>query len=102
MKLQTILLKAASKSSFISNTQQENPAIGLKVSDLDRTNTSSIILPCKIADKYSKTAEFMHIGATQKGLIKEYFDSKTCLDLTNMNFSSLRSTNTDELPTITF
>ncbi|CAF4648456.1 unnamed protein product, partial [Rotaria sp. Silwood1] len=76
--------------------------VGLKVSDVDRTNTFSTILPCKIVDKYSKNAEFMHIIATQNGIIKEHFDSTAFLDLTNANFASLRSINTDELPTITF
>jgi hypothetical protein len=75
---------------------------GLKVSDVDRTNTSSTILPCKIVDKYSKNDEFMHIVATQNGILKEHFESTAFLDLTSANFASLRSTNTDDLPTITF
>ncbi len=76
--------------------------VGLKVSDVDRTNTYSTILPCKIVDKYSKNDEFMHIVATQNGILKEHFESTAFLDLTSANFASLRSTNTDDLPTITF
>ncbi|CAF1370862.1 unnamed protein product, partial [Rotaria sp. Silwood1] len=76
--------------------------VGLKVSDVDRKNTSSTILPCKIVDKYSKNAKLMHIIATQNGIIKEHFDSTAFLDLTNANFASLRSINTNELPSITF
>jgi hypothetical protein len=60
------------------------------------------VLTNEIVDKYSKNAEFMHIVATQNGIIKEHFDSTAFLDLTNANFASLRSNNADELPTITF
>ncbi|CAF3968747.1 unnamed protein product [Rotaria sordida] len=76
--------------------------VGLKVSDVDRTNTSSTILPCKIIDKYVRNGEFIYTVATKDGIIKEHFDSLTFLDLTTANFGSLRAINIDELPTITF
>ncbi|CAF5167349.1 unnamed protein product, partial [Rotaria sp. Silwood1] len=99
---QSQLIKYKNNSAKQHRTYDIGDIVGLKVSDVDRTNTSSTILPCKIVDKYSKNAEFMHIIATQNGIIKEHFDSTAFLDLTNANFASLRSINTDELPTITF
>ena len=44
----------------------------------------------------------MCIIDTQNGIIKEHFESAAFLDITNENFASLRSTNTNELPTTNF
>ena len=74
----------------------------MKVSDVDRASTSSTILACKIIDKCFKNAEFMHIVATQNGIIKEHFESTAFSDLSDANFASFCATNTNELPTITF
>lgn len=44
------LTKYNTKSSKRQRVYQLNDIVGLKVSDVDRTNTSSTILPCKIVD----------------------------------------------------
>ncbi|CAF5059142.1 unnamed protein product, partial [Rotaria sp. Silwood1] len=99
---QSQLIKYKNNSANRHRIYDIGDIVCLKVSDVDRTNTASTILPCKMVDKYSKNAEVMHIIATQNGIIKEHFDSAAFLDLTNANSASLLSTNTDELPTITF
>jgi len=76
--------------------------VGLKVSDVDRTNTSSTILPCKIIDFKDQDAELLYNVATMNGIIQQSFQSTTFLDLTSSNFASLRDLNTSSLPTISF
>ncbi|CAF2177712.1 unnamed protein product [Rotaria magnacalcarata] len=76
--------------------------VGLKVSDVYRTNTSSTILPCKIIEKHSQNNETLCVVATQNAIIKERFNQMAFLDLTAANFASLRALDIDQLPTITF
>ncbi|CAF5023151.1 unnamed protein product, partial [Rotaria sp. Silwood1] len=76
--------------------------VGLKVSDVDRTNTSTIILLCKIINKYLRNDEFMYAVAAKDGIIKEHFDSLAFLDLIIANLGSLRAVNVNGLSTITF
>ncbi|CAF1416749.1 unnamed protein product, partial [Rotaria sordida] len=99
---QSQLIMYKTRSAKRQRTYVIGDIVGLKVSEVDRTNTSSTILPCKIIDKYSQNGEFMYTVATQNGIIKEHFDSMAFLDLTTANFASLRAININGLPTITF
>jgi len=76
--------------------------VGLQVSSVDRTNTSSTILPCKITGFKDQDAEKLYNVATMNGIIQESFRSTAFLDLTSSNFSLLRQLNVDSLSTITF
>ncbi|CAF1448872.1 unnamed protein product [Adineta ricciae] len=76
--------------------------VGLKVSDVDRTHTSSTILPCKIVRSSDQTGETLYTVASKNGIMKECFQSSMFLDLTTSNFASLRDMNTESLPSITF
>ena len=76
--------------------------VGLKVSDVDRTNTSSTILPCKIIGFKDEGAEKFYNVTTMNSIIQESFVSTSFLDLTASNFSTLRELNIDSLSTITF
>ncbi|CAF5135433.1 unnamed protein product, partial [Rotaria magnacalcarata] len=55
--------------------------VGLKMSDVYRTNTSSMIFPCKIIEKNSQNNETLYVVATQNGIIKERFDQMAFLDI---------------------
>ncbi len=61
--------------------------VGLKVSDVDRTNTSSTILPCKIINSKDQAGEKLYHVATMNGIIQESFQSTVFLDLTSSNFA---------------
>jgi hypothetical protein len=76
--------------------------VGLKVSDVDRTNTSSTILPCKITNSKDQDGETLYKVATKNGNIQESFQSTVFLDLTSSNFAALRDFDTGTLSTITF
>ena len=99
---QSQLIKYKSNLAKRHRTYDIGDIVGLKVSDVARTNTFSTILRCKLIDKYPKNAEYMHIVATQNGIIKEHFKPTAFLDLIKANFSSLRATTINELPAITF
>jgi hypothetical protein len=76
--------------------------VGLKVSDVDCTNTSSTILPCKIINSKDQDGETLYNVATMSGIIQESYQSTVFLDLTSSNFAALRDLNTGTLSTITF
>ena len=76
--------------------------VGLKVSNVDRTNTSSTILPCKIIGFTDRDAEKLYNVATMNGIIQESFLSTAFLDLTTSNFSTLRELDIGSLSTLTF
>ncbi|CAF4625883.1 unnamed protein product, partial [Rotaria sp. Silwood2] len=99
---QSQLVKYKINSAKRQRTYVIGDIVGLKVSDVDRTNTSSTILPCKIIEKYFQNNEMLYMVATQNGIIKERFNPMAFLDLTTANFASLRAIDTDQLPTITF
>ncbi|CAF1544076.1 unnamed protein product [Rotaria sordida] len=96
------LTKYISKSSKRQRTYHVGDIIGLKVSDVDRTNTSSTILPCKIVDSKDQDGEVFYNVATMNGIIKESFQSIVFLDITASNFTALRILNIDSLSSISF
>ncbi|CAF4752695.1 unnamed protein product, partial [Rotaria sp. Silwood2] len=78
---QSQLVKYKINSAKRQRTYVIGDIVGLKVSDVDRTNTSSTILPCKIIEKYSQNNEMLYMVATQNGIIKERFNPMAFLDL---------------------
>ena len=96
------LIKYATRSAKRQRTYTVGDIVGLKISQVDRTNTSPTILPCKIIEKSFDNRDILYTVTTQNGVIKERFNSMTLLDLTTANFAALRAVNTGELPTITF
>ncbi|CAF2943804.1 unnamed protein product [Rotaria sp. Silwood2] len=96
------LTKYNTKSSKRQRVYQLGDIVGLKVSDVDRTNTSSTILPCKIVDLKDYDGEILYNVATINGIIEQSFQSTAFLDLTTSNFMALRNLNTDSLSSITF
>lgn len=67
--------KYIKKSSKRQRTYVIGDLIGLKVADVDRTNTSSIIVPCKIFHSKAQSEETMYNVATVNGIIDEIFSS---------------------------
>ncbi|CAF2918564.1 unnamed protein product [Rotaria sp. Silwood2] len=96
------LIKYTTRSAKRQRTYTVGDIIGSKISQVDRTNTSPTILPCKIIEKSFDKGDILYTVATQNGVIKERFNSMMLLDLTTANFAALRTVNTDQLPTITF
>ncbi|CAF5046794.1 unnamed protein product [Rotaria sp. Silwood1] len=96
------LTKYRTKSSKRQRIYQLGDIVGLKLSDVDRTNTSSTILPCKIVDLKDHDGEILYNVATINGIIEESFQSTAFLDLTTSSFIALRNLNTDSLSPITF
>ncbi|CAF1377457.1 unnamed protein product, partial [Didymodactylos carnosus] len=99
---QSQLLKYITNSAKRPRTYVIGDIIGLKISDVDRTNSSSTVLPCKVVRCNTENGKTLYTVATQTGIIIETFESATFLDLTTANFATLRALNTDLLPLITF
>ena len=83
------LTKYNTKSYKRQRVYQLGDIVGLKVSDVDRTNTFSTVLPCKIVDIKDHDGEILYNVATMNGIIEESFQS-TAFDLTASNFMALR------------
>lgn len=83
---------------------QINDIVGLKIADVDRTNTSASILPCKIIQIIEKddSSTMFYRVATWNGIIKELFLSSTLIDLSQTVAADLRQLVTNNLPTITY
>ncbi|CAF5027543.1 unnamed protein product, partial [Rotaria socialis] len=96
------LTRYINKSSKRQRIYHVGDIVDLKVSDVNRTNTSSMILPCKIVDSKCQDGETFYNVATVNGIIKESFQSTVFLDLTASNFTTLRTLNTDSLSCVTF
>ncbi|CAM4953460.1 unnamed protein product [Rotaria socialis] len=96
------LTRYINKSSKRQRIYHVGDIVDLKVSDVDRTNTSSTILSCKIVDSKCQDGETFYNVATVNGIIKESFQSTVFLDLTASNFTTLRTLNTDSLSCVTF
>ncbi|CAM4967610.1 unnamed protein product [Rotaria socialis] len=96
------LTRYINKSSKRQRIYHVGDIVDLKVSDVNRTNTSSTILPCKIVDSKCQDGETFYNVATMNGIIKESFQSTVFLDLTASNFTTLRTLNTDSLSCVTF
>ncbi|CAF4580555.1 unnamed protein product [Rotaria socialis] len=96
------LTRYINKSSKRQRIYHVGDIVDLKVSDVNRTNTSSTILPCKIVDSKCQDGETFYYVATMNGIIKESFQSTVFLDLTPSNFTTLRTLNTDSLSCVTF
>ncbi|CAF4388668.1 unnamed protein product [Rotaria magnacalcarata] len=96
------LTRYMSKSSKRQRTYHVGDVVGLKITDVDRTDTSPTILPCKIVDSKDQDGETLYNVATMNGIIKESFQSAVFLDLTASNFTALRILNTEFLLSISF
>ncbi|CAF5049195.1 unnamed protein product, partial [Rotaria magnacalcarata] len=83
---------------------QINDIVGLKIADVDRTNTSASTLPCKIIQIIEKddSSTMFYQVATLDGIIKELFLSIAFVDLSQTVAADLRQLITTNLPTITF
>lgn len=81
-----------------------NDIIGLKIADVDRSNTAPFILPCKIIQiiKKDDPINVLYKLAIQAGVINELFSSPEFMDLTETVSADLRKTDITQLPTITF
>ncbi|CAF0917641.1 unnamed protein product [Didymodactylos carnosus] len=83
---------------------QLDDIVGIKISEVDRTNTSSTILPCKITNVCQRGDCGMQLYevVTIYGLIKDLYQSEVFYDLSSSSFAELRALNVVNLPRITF
>ncbi|CAF4649859.1 unnamed protein product, partial [Rotaria socialis] len=79
---------------------QINDIVGLKIADVDRTNTSASTLPCKIIQIIEKddSSTMFYQVATLDGIIKELFLSIAFVDLSQTVAADLRQLITTNLP----
>ena len=74
--------------------------MGIKINNIDRTNTDAKILPCKILEKkpLSNTTYKLY---TATGIIKTCFQSLDLIELKSVHFPSLEAADPTQLPEIT-
>ncbi|CAF2069909.1 unnamed protein product, partial [Rotaria magnacalcarata] len=78
--------------------------IGLKIADVDRSNTASSILPCKIVETITKEEYIntMYKVASLNGIITNLFSASDLTDLSETISADLRQLNSNTLPVISF
>ncbi|CAF3433798.1 unnamed protein product, partial [Rotaria sp. Silwood2] len=83
---------------------QVNDIVGLKISDVDRSNLSASILPCKIIEISHKDEGFntQYKLATMNGIINNWFSSADIIDMSETVSVDLRQLDINILPVITF
>lgn len=81
-----------------------NDIVGLKIADVDRSNTSGSILPCKIVKvcEYDESLKRSYKVASTYGIISNCFLSSDFVDLSDTLSIQLRKLNMDNLSEITF
>ena len=72
---QSELTRYNRRASKRQRTYSVDDIVGLQVFDVDRTNTSSTILPCKIVDSNKGSGETLYTVVTINGIIQEKFQS---------------------------
>ncbi|CAF1267189.1 unnamed protein product [Rotaria sordida] len=77
--------------------------VGLQVDHVDRTNTTSKILPCKVISVHSSLNDsMMYKVCTLKGVLSTVYGVRDILDLRKCDFTDLRDVDPTTLPIITF
>ncbi|CAF4510355.1 unnamed protein product, partial [Rotaria socialis] len=79
-------------------------AVGLKISEVERTNTSPSILPCKIVDVLTKedSSCLQYKLATLDEIINDWFSSVDIIDLSETLSAELRQLDTKKFSNVAF
>ncbi|XP_070180742.1 uncharacterized protein [Littorina saxatilis] len=87
---------------FIPRTN--NPFIGIRIHEVDRTNTDPKLLPCKVQTVEKKTtengSEIVYKLFTNKGKLKNTFKQADLIDLRNVQFDTLLDVDIESLEDI--
>ena len=82
-------------------TYQIGDIVGIKIADVDRSNTAPSILPCKIVrTEKTNDGHTKYTVSTQHGIIASSFLSTDVIDLTETIASELRQLDPSQLPII--
>ena len=81
-----------------------NDIVGLKIAEVDRSNTAPSVLPCKIIEimKRDGSSGSLYKVATVDGIISDAFSSADFIDLNETVSADLRQTDCASLSTISF
>ncbi|CAF3798969.1 unnamed protein product [Rotaria sp. Silwood1] len=83
---------------------QINDIVGLKIAEVDRSNTAPSILPCKIIEVIRKEESLntLYKLVTVDGIITDLFSSTDLIDLSETISAELRQLDHSTVPNITF
>ena len=86
------------KSKNVTASYSTGDTVGIQIHEVDRTNTSSRLLPCKILDVNDDNQSSNYTLYTKKGKIKNTFQAEDLVDMRNVHFPGLHETDIDGLP----
>ena len=75
--------------------------VGIKINNVDLTNTDAKILPCKILEKKPLSNSSYKLSSAT-GIIKTRFQSQDLIEMKSVHFPSLETVDPTQLPEITF
>jgi hypothetical protein len=93
-----------SKMAKKSISYNENDTVGIRIHEVDRTNTDPKLLPCKVQTVEKKTtengSEIVYKLFTNKGKLKNTFKQADLIDLRNVQFDTLLDVDIESLEDI--
>ena len=81
-----------SEPSFIRKTYSIGDTVGIRIHKLDRANTDSNILPCKVLEINKVTdSKSVYKIFSKDGILKTYYSDEDLVDLRTVCFPGLNS-----------
>jgi hypothetical protein len=81
-----------SEPSFIRKTYSIGDTVGIRIHKVDRTNTDSNILPCKVLEiKKVTDSKSVYKIFSKDGILKTYYSDEDLVDLRTVCFPGLNS-----------
>ena len=96
-------IRHESTPSFVQKHYSIGDTVGIKIHKVDRTNTDSKILPCKVLDiKIINDLKSLYKILSKDGLLKNFYSEDDLVDLRTVCFPELNSVNPDSLNEISY
>ncbi|CAH1264333.1 KRBA2 [Branchiostoma lanceolatum] len=75
--------------------------VGIRINEVDRTNTDQRLIPCKVLEVSDKGQDITYRVYSAEGRLKNSFKSEDLVDMTNVCFPALESTDVESLEEVT-
>ncbi|KAK7097700.1 hypothetical protein V1264_004638 [Littorina saxatilis] len=88
------------KEAHLEKSFNVGDTVGIRIHEVDRTNTGARLLPCKILSVEQHGSETFYKVYTNGGLLKNKFKAVDMVDLRNVHFSQLQNVDVESLSEI--
>jgi hypothetical protein len=89
------------KAKNLVKTYSIGDTVGIRINEVDRTNTDPRVLPCKVMEVNQKGQDTIYKIYTAGGILKNRFKSEDLVDMRNVCFPSLQNLDVETLEEVT-